>query len=631
MATTGNHTVVTGVIGKTPGQAVYNRLEIYKFIEPENKYQFALYVQALRRLMDVNPSSWVSYFQIAGIHGAPYIAWDGAGAGPNPAQAFKGYCTHGSVLFPTWHRPYVALIEQEIQKHALEIAKEYTSYQQEWQTAAISLRQPYWDWAATATPPDKIYIDDKLTIPAPPKGDALVVDNPFKWYTFPAGPLPDEQDFQLPSPVEAWRGRTYRCAQLDNATQTVSDDLTQLQKNIDGFKSQAYLNRRRQALSLFQYVQTWARFSRDDSSSGPGPSLVSLEAVHALIHTGFGGTAPFFGHMTSPQTAAFDPIFWLHHSQTDRLLSLWLALRYNPNDANLWISSSTDHDGTWTTPADGKVDENTDLTPFYATSQDDSFWKSSDLRVPPNGLFGYSYPEFDGLDFSDRVAVATAIKSKLNALYGITLAVQQWHQFHTTGAADTTATGPDDDIAARAYTRTVQSSDGPDAQPPTVLSWSAHITAKKFELGGSFWVLLFLGPVPDRPEDWRACPSYVGEYAAFVHSEPARCANCVKLGMGALVGSHISLNDAIIERAAVRSLDPSEVVPYLRRELCWRVQGGPAGYVHPGDFDSLEVDVSATPVHLIEKEDDFYPIGEPQMYHEVTRGRPGGYRNAHAL
>ncbi|KAI0821744.1 common central domain of tyrosinase-domain-containing protein [Trametes gibbosa] len=545
--------------------------------------------------MDVEPTAWDSYFQIAGIHGAPYSAWDGAGNGPDPAQIFKGYCTHGSVLFPTWHRPYVALIEQAIQKHALEIAEKYATYQPLWKAAAISLRQPYWDWAASATPPDEIYISDTLTIPGPPNGQPLTVNNPFKW--------------------------TYRCAQIDS-NKIVSDNLKQLRDNIDGKLSSAYNNRRKQALSLLQYVKSWARFSRDDSSKGSGPSQASLEAVHALIHTGFGGISPFFGHMGSPQTAAFDPIFWLHHSQTDRLLSLWLALNSDPNNSELWIPQSKDIDGTWTTPAGGVVDESTDLTPFYNTSQDGHFWKSSDLRVPPNGLFGYSYPEFDGLDFSDRSAVAVAIKNRLNTLYGITVAVQQWHQFHTTGVVTSTSGAWD-----RADTQT----SGPDATAPVVLHWSAHVTAKKFELGGSFCVLLFLGPAPDLPEDWRSSPSYVGEYAAFVNSEPARCANCLKLGMGALVGSNVSLNDAIIERAAVRSLDPSEVVPYLRRELCWRVEGGPTGHVHPGDFDGLEVDVSATPVYLIEKEDDFYPIGELQMYHEVTRGRPGGCLHPHDL
>ena len=45
---------------------------------------------------------------MGGIHGLPYKSWD---------QSFgettqdTGYCTHGSNLFPTWHRAYVALFE----------------------------------------------------------------------------------------------------------------------------------------------------------------------------------------------------------------------------------------------------------------------------------------------------------------------------------------------------------------------------------------------------------------------------------------------------------------------------------------------------------------------------------------
>jgi len=58
-----------------------------------------------------------SYFQIAGIHGLPYIPWDNAtsdegwNARSDARNAWGGYCVHGSVLFPTWHRPYISLFE----------------------------------------------------------------------------------------------------------------------------------------------------------------------------------------------------------------------------------------------------------------------------------------------------------------------------------------------------------------------------------------------------------------------------------------------------------------------------------------------------------------------------------------
>ena len=55
-------------------------------------------------------SNIISHFGIGGIHGLPYKQWDGAG-NTTGASGATGYCNHGTVLFPTWHRPYVALYE----------------------------------------------------------------------------------------------------------------------------------------------------------------------------------------------------------------------------------------------------------------------------------------------------------------------------------------------------------------------------------------------------------------------------------------------------------------------------------------------------------------------------------------
>lgn len=47
----------------------------------------------------------LSFYQVAGLHGVPLVTW-------NQAQGGGGsYCRHASPLFPTWHRPYVALFE----------------------------------------------------------------------------------------------------------------------------------------------------------------------------------------------------------------------------------------------------------------------------------------------------------------------------------------------------------------------------------------------------------------------------------------------------------------------------------------------------------------------------------------
>ena len=67
---------------------------------------FDLYILALQQLTKQDQSSPLSYYQVAGIHGLPHIEWDGVSG-----QYSAGYCPHTSILFPTWHRPYLALFE----------------------------------------------------------------------------------------------------------------------------------------------------------------------------------------------------------------------------------------------------------------------------------------------------------------------------------------------------------------------------------------------------------------------------------------------------------------------------------------------------------------------------------------
>lgn len=74
-----------------------------------------------------------------------------------------------------------------------------------------------------------------------------------------------------------------------------------------------------------------------------GPSAGALErSPHGSIHMAVGGVRPPFGLMSDPDTAALDPIFWLHHANVDRLWDGWLALggpRANPTDAS-WLTQS---------------------------------------------------------------------------------------------------------------------------------------------------------------------------------------------------------------------------------------------------------------------------------------------------
>jgi tyrosinase len=74
-------------------------------------------------------------------------------------------------------------------------------------------------------------------------------------------------------------------------------------------------------------------------SGGP---LGSLENVpHGTVHVGVGGVG---GWMSGFNTAALDPIFWLHHANIDRLWEAWLGQRNpdrrNPTGRSRWTDMS---------------------------------------------------------------------------------------------------------------------------------------------------------------------------------------------------------------------------------------------------------------------------------------------------
>jgi tyrosinase len=165
-------------------------------------------------MMAVDENIITSWFQVSGIHGRPYIAWDNVNpTTPDPTAFPTGYCTHGQVLFPTWHRPYLALFEvcfppkfsptlanyvqQVIAGHAQTAAKAYNSAV--WQKAADNLRIPFWDWAAAPQgfPDVMTWPSVRITTPTGVKN----VTNPLYRYKFRSHP---EQQNWFPTNGGDW-------------------------------------------------------------------------------------------------------------------------------------------------------------------------------------------------------------------------------------------------------------------------------------------------------------------------------------------------------------------------------------------------------------------------------------------
>lgn len=128
-------------------------------------------------------------------------------------------------------------------------------------------------------------------------GKIKSVSNPLYRFTFhPIDPSPNDfprQWSRYPTTVRYPRGTT---SQDGRIAPILSNELASLRSNV--------------SLLLLSYTNFDAfSFNRWDPSTNVG-EFGSLEDVHNEIHDRVGGG----GHMSSLDTSAFDPFFWMHHA-----------------------------------------------------------------------------------------------------------------------------------------------------------------------------------------------------------------------------------------------------------------------------------------------------------------------------
>ena len=240
--------------------------------------------------------------------------------------------------FPTWHRPYVALYEQLIASYFPAIVD---TYKQQNPTIGAQLeassklwRLPYWDWADDYHIPqawslDKIEI--RLT-----DGTVKGVDNPLYQYKFNS--VSDLGNIADPNRRYAYWSTTLRSPRSTSKDATSDPRIANGRLGQEDFKQWM--------LDLFTAEPSeqdpWDRFSNHnwDRVHRTQGHMTSVESIHDAVHGDVGG----MGHMGDPIVAAFDPIFWLHHCQVDRVLALWLAafpdIYVSPGPDNLGIHCS---------------------------------------------------------------------------------------------------------------------------------------------------------------------------------------------------------------------------------------------------------------------------------------------------
>ncbi|KAJ4397126.1 hypothetical protein N0V93_001350 [Gnomoniopsis smithogilvyi] len=556
--------------------------------------RWALYILALDMMQYTDQSDQSSWFAITGIHGVPFEPWGGVQA--TAGNQNSGYCAHETILFPTWHRAYMALYEQELCARAQYIATLYPDdLRSHFEAAAADCRAPYFDWAALPSPgesvlPDSVGGSPQINISGP--AGSQVIANPLFTYEFKP---PNSDVFLNVTPWADWDST--RRAPLGTDADAPSNDSAVNQNLVD------HLVQNQQRLyNLFSSYDNYTLFSNEGWAEDTS-QYDSLESLHDNVHAMLGGSD---GHMTIVPFSAFDPVFVLHHVMIDRLLALWQVL--HPNS---WISPEVARTNSYTTSVGDVLDASSALTPFYASSNG-TFWNSDMLRDPIS--LGYTYPEMSGISLSNMASVLagqSAVAASINRLYGtysmnsiklnskysrLSRSTRRYHQNGNSFA-----------VTSRQASMS-QTVDKLVSDENQYREWIANIRVKKQALDGPFSVHL----------DLAEGNTHIGTMGVF--ASPPAVANLMKMAPGAeYISSAVPMTKHLIDKVSdetLSSLDPEDVGEYLTKNLQITITKSDGSEVKPEDVSGLSIKAVSFVVQATASEEHLPEWAQPD--YELT-------------
>ncbi|GAA2108523.1 tyrosinase family protein [Microlunatus panaciterrae] len=210
---------------------------------------------------------------------SPHLWWSHQtqvhGMAPDPQDGLRNQCQHNSWFFLPWHRMYIFFFEQICRSIIQGLPDVDSEVKRTWAL-------PYWDY-------DR---NDSNSLP-PPFGEPFI-----------------EGDQTRPNPLFD--------AERNNGINSGSTRLSAAVTSAAGwFRATPYAARFPNGAS-FGGPETGPHHFNESGSASPGP----LETTpHGNVHMAVGST----GKMGDFNRAAGDPIFWLHHSNIDRLWEIWRA------------------------------------------------------------------------------------------------------------------------------------------------------------------------------------------------------------------------------------------------------------------------------------------------------------------
>ncbi len=389
----------------TPGER-RSLIEIQKEYESGDKEALETLMRAWKGIKELPAEDLSSFFVLGGYHGEPF-----RDQGATNPEWWGGYCEHGTVLFPTWHRAYLYALEQALQSIP----------------GCSNVMLPFWD----ETSPESL----AKGLPAALTWETFELDgqeipNPLRSFILPVEIVDAvEGDNSLYSKPAGYETVRYPLSGLVGteaeraATAAHNAKFPDYEKNVEllnenvitwltgapvvhgqaikGFVERKFI--RCMDAPTYTLFSNTTSMSAYNGSHAAGQQVVALESPHNSIHLAIGGFevpqrgdfSPIpgaNGDMGENDTAGLDPIFYFHHCFIDYAFWTWQrrhgstqALVIDPQDPGAGYSAESPP------PAgrepDERLDINSALNPFTTAKGE----PMTSAHVTDIAKLGYSY------------------------------------------------------------------------------------------------------------------------------------------------------------------------------------------------------------------------------------------------
>lgn len=360
------------------------------------------------------------------------------------------------------------------------------------------------------------------------------------------------------------------------------NNYTFLEEDIRGWHEAARMSLRDRFLEEAKFNQM-AWFHEDPDRS--------LESIHSLVH------GSLSGFMLETATSAFDPAFFLHHVNVDRLWAIWAATK-----PDTWMEPAQCMVETYTTPL-GQVQN--DTSPLYPFRSDASgkFHTSRSMRHIKD--LGYAYEDVPDWLYRSPRLLRSVVRANVARTYPED--IQRVRSAWSTGRMSRNRMVAD----AKGLDNGTHSAIGPGAQAihtPNIplRKWLLELTMKKHSSQTIAISIFFGAPSPD-PREWSLDNNLILTHS-FSTQRPGAQKNELKL-------PHVRLpfTNTLIKKAQANhltDLGTESVANFIQKNLEYRIRLQNGTILEPGTAAQLlKINVASAEILKFGDEEQLPELG----------------------